>query len=101
MFHTNSRNRMSAVALMVVVGLGSLTACQTLPNRGDLPDPQPGPVVEGERAGQGAAQHGGLPADRIAEALERRAAEHRALSERFAGVPADRIEEQLARERDE
>jgi hypothetical protein len=80
-----------------VLGCG-LTGCQT-------PEPMPQPVVQEDPhlsetyAEQAAARlreaYAGRPADRVAEDIDRQAADAEAMRERFAGRPADRIVEEL------
>jgi hypothetical protein len=90
----------AAGIVTTVLGFG-LTGCQT-------PEPVPQPVVQEDPhlsetyAEQAAARlreaYSGRPADRVAEDLERQAAEAQAMRERFAGRPADRIVEELEAE---
>lgn len=98
MFHTTTPRRNTSVALaaVVVIGLGSLTACQT--GAKGAVDQSTRPTVHSTPI---PTQYTGMPADRIADALERESARTREIAERFHGVPADRIEEQLAREKAE
>ncbi|MET0736139.1 MAG: hypothetical protein ABWY55_10935 [Microbacterium sp.] len=101
MFQTTTRNRVAsaAIALALVAGAGSLTACQSPGARGSIVEQdRPGPAIGYERSTPLSAEYSGLSADRIEAAIQDKADESRALAERFAGVPADRIEEQLARE---
>jgi hypothetical protein len=91
MFSHISSHRTAAVVLAVVLvaGAGGLTGCRS------------GVQVmriHYERSLTPAESFGGLPADRIEQAIARDAARAAALSERFAGVPADRVQDQLDRE---
>jgi len=79
--------------LVVVVGVGSLSACRSGQQTVDVPDRPSGPSTSELRT-----DLRGLSADRIEEILVHEAALSRELTGRFAGVPADRIEERLDRE---
>ncbi|WP_137844857.1 hypothetical protein [Microbacterium sp. 2FI] len=95
MFHTTTAPRYAPaiLAVVVLVGIGSLTACQTGAARDRSGAQSTRPTVQTAPI---PAEYTGMQADRIAEAIEREAARARELSERFSGVPADRIEQQLA-----
>lgn len=98
MFSHISSHRTAAVvlAVMLVAGAGGLTGCRS-GAQGAAPDVQV-VRIHYERSLTPAESFGGLPADRIEQAIARDAARAAALSERFAGVPADRVQDQLDRE---
>ncbi len=83
--------RRAVAVAALTVGL-ALTGCQT----GATNPPVPTPLKPAPQAPVGIDT--GLPADRIAEDIERNEDRMRELSERFKGIPADRIEERLERE---
>jgi hypothetical protein len=91
-----SRTRTTAVLLAasLAVCAAGVTGCAS----GVAESEPQAPAVRHVRVAPVPAELRGSTPDRIDRALAARAAEQRALAERFAGVPADRIEEQLARE---
>lgn len=93
----SARSRIAGTVTGCALVIAALTGCQTgdvSTSRGDVL----GPTLRKERPLAPADIDRGLPADRMAEIIERAAAAKRERAERYGGLPADRVEDQIERE---
>lgn len=94
---TRARNRIAGSVIVCALATSALTACQTSGTTTSSGS-ELGPTLRQERALPPADIDLAVPADRIAESIERAAAAQRERAERYRGLPADRVEDKIERE---